>query len=244
LRVIDAHLHLGDCRVFDAEVGAEELIATLDAHHVDLALVMPFPGASDSAAVHDAIWDLGRATGRVRGIVSLNPHQDPGLYETEVERCVDELQFVALKLHTVGHAVDPLSRDGRRVFEIAARHRLPVVVHTGGVGEPFASPSHVLPLARDFEDTPIVLAHAGMGVSTREAGVVAAACANIWLETSWCSVLDIRWLLDYVGAERLMLGSDALENLAIELAKYRELGLDRLTLERCLGGTAGEVFGV
>jgi predicted TIM-barrel fold metal-dependent hydrolase len=102
----------------------------------------------------------------------------------------------------------------------------------------------VLPLAREFHDTPVVLAHAGVGVSTREAGVVAATCGNVWLETSSCWVLDIRWLLEYVGPERLMLGSDALENLPIELARYRALGLDQLTLERCLGGTASEVFGI
>jgi hypothetical protein len=47
-----------------------------------------------------------------------------------------------------------------------------------------------------------------------------------------------------VGADRLMLGSDALENLPIELPKYRSLGLGAGTLERCLGGAACEVFSV
>jgi predicted TIM-barrel fold metal-dependent hydrolase len=137
-----------------------------------------------------------------------------------------------------------MSRDGRVVFEEASRLGVPVMVHTGGVGEPFASPSHCLPLAAEYPETRVVLAHAGMGVSTREAAVVAEACANVWLETSWCSILDLLWLVDAVGPGRLMMGSDALENLPLAIATYRALGLDDSDLGRCLGSTAAGVFGV
>jgi predicted TIM-barrel fold metal-dependent hydrolase len=244
LRIIDSHLHLGPCRVFDAEVTADDLVRVLERNDVSLGLVMPFPGAPDPAAIHDSIAELGRSSGRVQGIVNLNPHCDRGAYAAEAERCVKELGFVALKLHTVGHAVEPMSRDGRVVFEEAARLGVPVMVHTGGVGEPFASPSHCLPLAAEFSETPVVLAHAGMGVSTREAAVLAEARANVWLETSWCSILDLLWLVEYLGPERLMMGSDSLENLPLAIAAYRELGLDDRGLGRCLAGTAEEVFGV
>jgi uncharacterized protein len=244
VRIIDSHLHLGPCRVFDAEVRADDLVRTLERNDVSLGLVMPFPGADDAVAVHDDIAELGRRTGRVKGIVNFNPHCDRGAYATEAERCVRELGFVALKLHTVGHAVDPMSRDGRTVFEEATRLGVPVMIHTGGVGEPFASPSHCLPLAAEYSETRVVLAHAGMGVSTTEAAVVADACANVWLETSWCSILDLLWLVDFLGPERLVMGSDSLENLPLAIAAYRELALDEDDLSRCLGLTAAEVFGV
>jgi hypothetical protein len=242
VRIVDSHLHLGACRVFDAEVAAPDLVRARAENGIELALVMPFPGAPDPARVHDEIAELARGSGRVAGIVNVSPHLDRDAYAAEAERCVHGLGFVALKLHTVGHSVDPLSRDGRAVFEEARRLAVPVIVHTGGVGEPFASPSHCLPLAREFPETKIVLAHAGMGVATREAGLVALECANVFLETSWCSILDVRWLLDLVGCDRLMLGSDALENLPLELAKYRALGLSESELERCLAGTAAYVF--
>jgi len=244
VRIVDSHLHLGPCRVFDAEVTASDLVEALERNEVALALVMPFPGATDAPSVHDEIARVARASGRVAGIVNLNPHCDRGAYAAEAERCVRELGFVALKLHTVGHAVDPLTRDGRTVFEEAARLGVPVMVHTGGVGEPFASPSHCLPLAREFSETRVVLAHAGMSVSTREAAVVAVECDNVWLETSWCSILDLHSLVGLVGPGRLMMGSDALENLPLAIATYRSLGLRADELERCLGGTAAEVFGV
>jgi uncharacterized protein len=244
VRIVDSHLHLGPCRVFDAEVTGPDLVAALERNDVSLALVMPFPGAPDPRRVHDDIAALARETGRVAGIVNLSPHGERAAYAAEAERCVRELGFVALKLHTVGHAVDPMSNDGRMVFEEATGLGVPVMIHTGGVGEPFASPSHCLPLAKEFPDTRVVLAHAGMGMSTKEAAVVAQECNNVWLETSWCSILDLHWLVDVLGPSRLMMGSDAVENLPLAVAAYRMLGLDDAALARCLGLTAAEVFGV
>jgi predicted TIM-barrel fold metal-dependent hydrolase len=243
--IVDAHQHLGDCRVFDADIAEQTVLDCVAEHDLHRVLVMPFPGAEDPEGVHDRIAALGeRSEGRVRGIVNLSPHRDRGAYAAEAERCVRELGFVALKLHTIGHAVEPDSRDGRTVFAEAERLGVPVMVHTGGVGEPFASPTHCLPLARAFPEVTIVLAHAGMGVATRQAGIVAIECPNVVLETSWCPVLDTGWLLSELGPERVMLGSDAVENLPVELAKFRALGLDDAALERCLSGTAIDVFGL
>jgi predicted TIM-barrel fold metal-dependent hydrolase len=147
--LIDAHQHLGDCRVFDMDVPEGELLAAAERHGLDRMLVMPFPGARDPVAVHDRIARMSEATaGRVRGIVNLSPHQEHAAFAAEAERCVSGLGFVALKLHTLGHAVEPSSADGRIVFAEAARLGVPVMVHTGGAGWPFASPSHVLPLAQ------------------------------------------------------------------------------------------------
>ena len=32
---------------------------------------------------------------------------------------------------------------------------------------------------------------------------------NLYLETSWCGFDDVRWLIDEVGPERVVFGSDA-----------------------------------
>jgi predicted TIM-barrel fold metal-dependent hydrolase len=239
--IVDIHQHVGTCRVFDAQVDPNTLIPALDAYGVDAALVMPFAGAPDARAEHERIALLGAEhPGRLRGIVCLNPHLDG--FEDEAARCVVELGFVALKLHTAGHAVDPLSKDGQRVFAAARELEVAVIVHTGGVGEPFSSPVHVLPQARQYPDVSIVLAHAGMGVASRQAGIVAQECPNVYLEPSWCSILDTRWLVDLVGPQRIIFGSDSQVNIAPELAKFRALGLSEQALAGCLGETAAKVF--
>lgn len=102
----------------------------------------------------------------------------------------------------------------------------------------------MIPPAFAYPNVPIVLAHAGMGVASKEAEIVAQTCDNVWLETSWCSILDVASILQSCGPERLMFGGDAPENVAVELARWNQLGLDHEKLGRCLGGTAIEVFAV
>ncbi len=243
--IIDAHQHIGDCRVFDLDVAEQAVLDSIDTNQLDHVLVMPFPGAHDAPAVHDRIATLSTATaGKVRGIVNLNPHQPVADYAAEAERCVIELKFVALKLHTLGHAVDPGSKDGLMVFAQAARLGVPLVVHTGGAGEPFASPTRILDPARAWPQVSVVMAHAGMGVATHAAAVVARLCPNVFLETSWCGVLDTAQLVRSVGADRMMLGSDAAENVGVEIAKHRAIGLRASELQQCLGETAARVFGL
>lgn len=49
-------------------------------------------------------------------------------------------------------------------------------------------------------------------------------------------------MVQAIGAERVMFGSDHPSNVASELAKLRAIGLDAEQLARVLGGTARQVF--
>ena len=152
------------------------------------------------------------------------------------------LGFVALKLHTVRHAVEPSSADRWIMFAEAARLGVLVIAHTGGAGQPFASPGHVLPLAREWPDLPVVLAHAGMGVAARETGWSPSRArksawrprgAGFWTPRCWR-----RWSAR-IGS---MLGSDGAQDLGVEIAKHHALGLSPGELSHCPGGTTAKVF--
>ncbi len=242
--IIDAHMHLGDCRVFDLNVTEDELLRSMDANKVDVGVVQPFPGASDAAAVHKRIWRLAkRHPGRIFGMASVNPHLAKQKYVDEVTRCVDLYGFVAVKLHTIGHAVMPLGADAGTVFETAAKLEIPVMVHTG-MGLPFAAPSLVIPRAKEYPKLPIILGHAGFVISTPDAYAAAKTCPNLYLEPSWCMKEAIGWLVQDLGADRVMLGSDLPSNTHVELEKVRGLGLPKKDEEKVLGLTAARVFGL
>jgi predicted TIM-barrel fold metal-dependent hydrolase len=242
MQLIDAHSHLGTCRVFDADQPPALLLAALDRHAIDATIVQPFPGAPDPRAVHDEIARLAADhPGRIVGLASLTPHQPPDAYRAEIRRCVEELGFVGVKCHAIGHAVNPRSRDARLVFETAAELGVPVMVHTGH-GVPFAEPAMWIPLARAFPDTTVVLAHAGAPGYTGVAIVAAEVCPNIVLETSWTAPHDLRRAIATLGADRVLFGSDLHFNPGLELAKYRSLDLPEDDLAKCLGGNAARVF--
>ena len=240
--IIDAHMHLGDCRVFDLNVTEEDVLRSMEKNKVDVSILQPFPGASDAAHVHRRIRELAqRHAGRIYGMASVNPHLPKQAYVDEVTRCIEAYGFVAVKLHTIGHAVSPLGADAGTVFETAARLGIPVMVHTG-MGLPFAAPSLVIPRAREFPNLSIVLGHAGFVISTADAYVAAKECPNLYLEPSWCMKESIGWLAQDLGADRVMLGSDLPSNTHVEIEKVRGLSLSKDAEEKVLGGTAARVF--
>src|SRR5580693_1952393 len=211
---IDTHAHLGECCVFGLLATEEDILRRMDECGVDATIVQPYPGATIASKTHDRIADLcARHPGR----------------------------FVGIKLHTIGHGVNPLSEDGDFVFATAHRLGVPAMVHTGP-GVPFALPALCIPAARKYPKLKIILAHAGFAVFTAEAQVAATVCDNLYLETSWCIGEDIRWMIDTIGPDRVMLGADLPSNVPVEFAKYKALDLAPDVYEKVLGGTAIDVF--
>jgi predicted TIM-barrel fold metal-dependent hydrolase len=241
-KVVDTHAHLGECCVFGLIGTEEEMIRRMEENAVDATIVQPFPGARDYRHRHDEIADLcARHPGRIFGLASLSPHVGRDVYQREVERCVRELNFVGVKLHTIGHGVNPLSEDGNMVFETAHALGIPAMVHTGA-GIPFSLPALCMPAARKYPGLPIVLAHAGGGIVSAEAQVAASICNNLYLETSWCLGEDVRWMISTIGPDRVMMGADLPSNVPVEIAKYRALELQPDAYDKVMGQTAIQVF--
>jgi hypothetical protein len=242
LKTIDTHAHLGECCVFGLISTEEEIIRRMEENEIDATIVQPYPGAKEAAKAHDGIAEMcAKHPGRFYGLASVSPHGDRDAYRSEVERCVKELNFVGVKLHTIGHGVNPLSEDGDFVFATAFDLGIPAMVHTGP-GVPFALPSLCMPAAQKYPGLKIILAHAGFGIFSAEAQVAASICGNLYLETSWCIGEDIRWMIDTIGPDRVMMGADLPSNVPVEIAKYRALDLEQETYDKVMGGTAIEVF--
>jgi uncharacterized protein len=118
---------------------------------------------------------------------------------------------------------------------------VPVLVHTGS-GIPFSVPSLVIPRAREYPKVKIILSHSGFAILASDAWVTARECPNVYLETSWSIPNDVEWFNRTIGAERIMFGSDLPKNIPAEIAKYETIDLTPTERERCLSGTAAEVF--
>jgi len=66
-----------------------------------------------------------------------------------------------------------------------------------------------------------------------KAALAAKLCPNIYLETSWIPSVTLLAFGRNRGVDRIMFGSDYLENIAAELAKYRAVGFTYEELEWC-----------
>lgn len=239
---IDTHVHLGTSRFSGVATTEEEILLAMDRYSIGTSLVMPQPTLEDISEVHTRIHAFATANpGRIYGMACIDPWLDEWEFDRQARVCLEQYKFVALKLHPLGHNISPLSPRCSGIYEAARRYRVPVLVHTG-IGNPFSLPSLVIEPARRYPDVTFILAHAGFAVYTDEAIVAAKVCDNIVLEPSWCPTYTIRKMVDAVGADRLLLGSDHLSNLPVELVKLDSIGLSDKERELILRTNARRMF--
>jgi predicted TIM-barrel fold metal-dependent hydrolase len=240
-RIFDTHTHLGNARHSGRSMSAESMLRHMDAHGVDRSLLIPFPVVEDQRDAHDQIAAAVRAyPDRFTGCACVAPFlQD---FRDEVRRCAENLGFRALKLQPQYHGLNPVSRASDFFFETASQYKLPVVVHTGA-GAPFALPSLYIAPALRFPGLPIILGHAGGGLYMLEAIVAAAVCPNVYIELSSLMPHHVNEVLAHVPSNRLMIGSDLPESVAIETGKILALE-DAETRRDILWRTGMSLFSV
>lgn len=116
--------------------------------------------------------------------------------------------FVGLKLHPT---VDDYRADDSELtpyMEIAAELGSPVACHSAP-GE--ADPDHIRRLAERFPTVPVILYHTYLGPQEgrRRAAEHVREQSNLYLETSWCQSRTVLQLVQEVGPDRVLFGSDA-----------------------------------
>ncbi|MCD7735752.1 MAG: amidohydrolase family protein [Lachnospiraceae bacterium] len=241
-KVIDAHMHMGEDLIYNSNDGEETILGYMQEFHIDGVILQPGLRVYDWHSSCIRIRDFAKAhPGRAWGIVSYTPHCSDEEYFEHVSWAINELGFVAIKLHPEAYCCAPNAPQARKVYEAARALNVPVMIHTGN-GVASALPSLAIAPAREYPDLTFVLAHAGGGMFGNEALVAASVCPNIYLETSWCPVYMVKSFVQQLGCDRLMFGTDNPDNVGVELAKHRALHLSDDDLALCLGGTAEKVF--
>lgn len=171
---------------------ADELVADMDAAGVDEAVVLAadFSQCADCrlsppelAALHHRV--ALRHPGRLRVFWGVDPRAgDDGI--ALFERCVTEYGFAGLKLYPpCGYS--PSDRRLYPYYEICARHRLPVLSHTGPGWGPldftYGQPLLIDQAARDFPQVDFILGHGGV-THVEEASYLCWHRPNVYLDIS------------------------------------------------------------
>lgn len=226
-KIIDVHSHIFD--VVDPSwhwpsYTAERLLHYMDGPYsiagqdrrVDMALVQPTPGVTvlphwDLAKQHEYVVESVRKhPDRLMGVMMINPHYGLDSAFKELDRLVRKEGFKAIKLHPSFHNYFPNKNKELTypIMEKAREYHLPVIIHSGE--PPFAVPALVAPVARDFNDVPIILAHfATQKICYSDDAInVAFYNDNVFLETDWGHLNRIKEGVETLGADRLIFGTD------------------------------------
>lgn len=224
-------MHLGTSRFSGVSTTEDDLIQAMDQFDIATAFVMPQPTLENVFDVHTRIAGMmDTYPGRIYGMASPDPWLPEDVYAQEVERCIKQFGFVAIKLHPLGHNISPLSKHCDKIYQLADHYQVPVLVHTG-TGNPFSLPSLMMDPAKRYPNVTFILCHAGFAVYADEALVTAKHCENVYLEPSWCQTYMTRKMIDQVGIDKIVMGSDHISNIPVELAKYHNIGLTEGQME-------------
>ena len=104
------------------------------------------------------------------------------------------------------------------------------------------APSSVASQLRNFPKVKVVLAHAGHGIFSGEAIAIAQKYSQVYLEPSWCTFYNVGAMVDVLGPERVLFGSDLPGNIQIQIDTFKALGLSRDAEELVFGKAAKELF--
>jgi len=185
----------------------------MNRNEIDLALVMPHAVTNDPIRSHEDVDELCKRFQNASVGSPTSAHYwtrmniaglHPGLYASMVSS--------PLKLNPMQHLASPLMANSDKVFDTASDLGVPVIVHTG-LGTPWALPSLCIPRQDDILTFQLYWRTPAIQFTPQKLTWRQPNVKNIYLEPSWCSIHDLKWLLQKIGSERILFGSDQPENV-------------------------------
>ena len=226
------------------------LLAEMDATRVHRALVLPIafglPFGDDLTERFMAAIRVAKAEERL--VFGASVHLGDEEAVEKLERYA-RAGARAVKLHPAAQRFFPDSEAAMRIYEACGRLGLVVFFHAGRAGiEPeythqFTVMRNYEPMLKRFPDVNFVLGHAGAR-DVADAVPLAKRYPNAWLEIHGQGITSLHELIEAVGSERMLFGTDwPFYHLASALAKVLVVTEGKPDVRRAiLSGNADRLF--
>lgn len=209
LEIIDFHSHIGPWYNFYCpDSSASAMVHALDLVGMKKVCINPNAGISSDPRLGNLITlnAMEKYPDRVIGFVCVNPRY-PDEMIAELKLYCGEKGMKGIKIHPTYHDIpinDPVYIP---VWEYAQQHQLPVISHTWD--DPRCHPRLFEPLAEKYPEISFVLGHSGMP-DFKGAVETAKKYNNIYLELTAAVIFHglVGWLVERVGADKVIYGSD------------------------------------
>ncbi|MFI6829785.1 amidohydrolase family protein [Kribbella sp. NPDC050241] len=239
--IIDAHGHLGAWFAFAIpDSSTESLVRVMDGCGVATMCVSHLLAIGPDSRAGNALLlqEIERFPGRFLGYAVYDPH-DPEAARRTAD-LLDAPGVIGLKLHpdTHEHALDGPAYEP--AFRLAAERGCVVLAH-GMFGSPWCGPAHFATVAARHPAVKLLMGHAGLlPAGFPAAAEVASTYPNVTLELcgSRTTARHVAWLVDAVGADRMVFGSDALFlDLRVGVGRVQLAPIDQADRDLLLFGT-------
>lgn len=239
--IIDVHAHLGPWFFGPDQGGAEDNLRSMDAHGIDIQLVSGAEAVNyDPVCGNVALAAAITGHPRLRGMFVIDP-RNLDVAEAQLDQLLPAGLFIGAKIHTDYSATPAGSPRMRDALRLCAERGLPVLVHAWG--------QQLLDLAESaaaVEGAMVIAGHMG-GPDWHLAPEAVRRSDRIWLEPGYSQPAAdrVRWVLDQVGPEKLMFGSDStLIDPALAVGSFRAAQLSARETELVMHRNAAALFGL
>jgi predicted TIM-barrel fold metal-dependent hydrolase len=254
--VIDAHCHLERERS-----PVEPLIEKMEAAGVDMAISLGSGGNPLERLSSNNDYNLQAAKRYPKQIIPFiyfDPrYEEDGL--EEIDRCMEKSGDI-IKGIKVGHRF-AVARYMYSMMEKAQEYRLVVGIHCDSSVR--SHPYIIANLANSFPKVDVIMLHMSMRQSAAAELLQIKAAEknpNVWFETSFSNPYPIKMIVERLGADRIMFGSDhsilvgsegyesvfehVKYEMMIHMHSVRCLGLPKEQEDKIMGLNAARLFGV
>jgi uncharacterized protein len=237
--IFDAHLHLG--HDIDGMVGDYDALEDLMRRYgVSRAFMFcldePDRHPAFRAANDRTLAFAERSNGRLIPFLRLDLNEGP---VEEARRCL-ALGARGIKLHPRAQGFTATDERLRPVFEIAAEHRVPILIHGGRGLPPIAEGLRAL--VERYPEATLIIAHAGIADLAQLARCMAGR-RGVLFDTSTWSPVDLLDFYRQIPPEQVVYASDfpygqQPSSLLMAVKTARFAGYDDDQLRAMLAGTA------
>lgn len=222
IKAIDVHAHIGIysrgiSKLLDNFMSgdAETILDRAQKAQTELTIVSSLRallprGKGDPVEGNDEIAGLVATSPALRFWVVIDPREHR-TYD-QAHQMLSLPSCAGIKIHPEEHEYR-ITDYGRAIFEFAARQKAVVITHSG---EQNSMPEDFVPLADDFPEVTLILAHHGCGWDNDPTHQVRAIQhsrhGNILTDTSSASNItpgQIEWAVKEAGAEKILYGTDS-----------------------------------
>ncbi|MGC6514052.1 MAG: amidohydrolase family protein [Myxococcota bacterium] len=205
LPVIDVHAHpyalnKDGARVID---DGTTMQVAMTRQNIGTALAWVPLQSKSTAFVASKTVQLAAEVPQVVPILAVDPSAKDAV--TAAETGLRDSQFAGLAVFPSWTTIAADDAQMDPLVDLAVDYDVPIIVHTGS--EDWASPARAGTLAGRHPDATIILYDVGANPRQATAISVLNSRSNVWMETSGLDVETVAGLIDLVGIERLMFGT-------------------------------------
>lgn len=258
-----------------ADPTGERLVEAMGESGVDVTLACMMDDARNPRLTAERMQEGNRTAGeiarkhpgRVLALAGVDPRRPEAA--DMMKQCFEEFGLVGVKYHP-DNGYDPGGPESYKVLEVVAAHNGVLLTHTGPLAPPsrarFADPMLLADLAVDFPSIRVIAAHMGFVHWRTWAGLAMQQPSLYGDLAMWATLAvgryerfchELRAILDFVGASKVLFGTDdPIYNTILPTREWIQILKDlpakapdgvtfsRDEIEAILGGNAAVLLGL